>query len=189
MTPPPPNAQDFIFALGAITLGFQTMLKIQQSNPLCVAASLCIFTLLGCAEKPKTVATELVEGIVTLDGQPVPGATVTFAPVQMGAGTSATGMSDSTGKYTLTAVGAGKGAQAGAGTLPGDYYVGVLKNEFPDVLGSDQPGYQPPSPDERPKEPVIKHVVPQQFNDPQKSGIKVTVKPGKNDIPITLKSS
>ncbi len=165
------------------------MLKTQLSSSLSVAAGLCALALLGCGEKPKTVATDFVEGIVTLDGQPVPDATVTFSPVQQGAGASATGRTDANGKYTLTAVGAGRGAEAGAGTLPGEYYVGVVKDQFPEVLGSDQPGYQPPPSDERPKEPTVTHIVPQQFNNPQKSGIKVTVKAGKNDIPITLKSN
>lgn len=79
------------------------------------------------------IKTDLVEGVVTLDGQAVEGATVTFVPVQEGAGAAATGMTDAAGKYRLTAVGEGQGGAAGAGTLPGEYYVGVLKDEYPGI--------------------------------------------------------
>lgn len=165
------------------------ILKTQLSCSFSFAVAVCAVVLVGCGEKPKSVATDFVEGIVTLDGKPVAEATVTFDPVQPGAGASATGRTDASGKYTLTAVGAGRGAQAGAGTVPGEYYVGVMKDQYSDVPGSDQPGYKPPAPGERPPEPTVTHVVPQKFNDPRKSGIKVTVKAGKNDIPIELKSS
>jgi hypothetical protein len=155
-----------------------------------VAGALCLFVSFGCGKTKVTVSTDLVEGVVTLDGQPVAGATVTFTPVKDGAGAPATGMTDSTGKYALTAIGTGMaGAKPGAGTLPGEYYVGVLKDEMPSVPGSGQEGYQAPQTDQVPLAPTMKHVVPEQFNDPQKSGIKVTVKSGKNDIPIELKSN
>lgn len=147
----------------------------------------------GCgASKPKAVSTEMVEGIVTLDGQPVSEATVTFLPVQEGTGASATGMTDSEGKYTLTAVGAGIGAQPGAGTLPGEYYVGVVKASLPDIPASADLGDSAKSTatTERPREDVkITYLVPEKFRDPPTSGVKVTVKAGKNNIPIDLKSN
>ncbi|HQU42342.1 MAG: hypothetical protein B7Z73_14555 [Planctomycetia bacterium 21-64-5] len=163
--------------------------KVPFSKLLLVAGILSAIVSLGCAEKKKVLATELVEGVVTLDGQPVAGATLTFVPVQDGVGAAATGTSDATGKYTLTAVGAGPGAKPGAGTLPGEYNVGVLKDEVPDVPGSGEEGYQLPAADQPPSALTVTHVVPQQFNDPKTSGIpKVTVKAGKNDIAIVLKS-
>lgn len=161
----------------------------QLSKLLLVAGAVCVAASLGCGAKKPAVATELVEGVVTLDGQPVSGATITFTPVQNGAGAPATGTSDEAGKYSVTAVGTGMaGAMPGAGTLPGEYYVGVVKDEVPEIPQSGDPGYEEP-PSGRPASPTITHVVPEQFNNPQTSGIKVTVKPGKNDIPINLKSS
>ncbi len=56
---------------------------------------------------PAPVQTDMVKGVVTLDGSPVAGATVTFVPVQDGVGASATGKTDEQGNYVLTAVGAG----------------------------------------------------------------------------------
>lgn len=129
--------------------------------------------------------TEEVEGVVKLDGQPVPDAQVTFVPVKDGVGLPATGMTNSEGKYRLTAQGSGDRGQAGAGTLPGEYYVGVVKDSIPSIPTSEEavgPGKTRPSGGE------LTHVVPQKFNVPQNSGIKQVVKEGKNDIPIELTS-
>lgn len=175
------------------------------SKSLCwktLAASL-LTAAIGCGPGgAAAVKTELVEGVVTLDGQAIEGATVTFVPVQEGTGAAATGLTDAEGKYRLTAVEAGPGAEAGAGTLPGEYYVGVLKDTFPGVPDTggeqeivDQESVKEETVEEEPlgadpssAEGEIKHVVPQKFNDPRTSGIKKTVEPGKNDIPIELTS-
>ena len=130
----------------------------------------------------------MVEGVVTLDGAPVPEATVTFMPVQEGAGASAAGVTNSEGKYTLTAVGAGIGAQVGAGTLPGEYYVGVIKDEFPQSAAGEAISPDSDTFEGEGEEIEYTHVVPERFNDPKASGIKVTVAPGENKIPIELKS-
>ncbi|HEX5444884.1 MAG TPA: hypothetical protein VFW87_13690 [Pirellulales bacterium] len=167
-----------------------TPLKIQFSNTFLAAGVACIIATAGCT-RAKVLQTELVEGVVTLDGQPVPEATVIFSPVQAEAGAPATGMSDSTGKYNLTAVSGETGAQpqAGAGTLPGEYYVGVVKDTVPEMPQMNDAGYGVASElPTRPTDPAITHVVPERFNVPQTSGIKVTVKAGKNEIPIDLKS-
>lgn len=162
--------------------------RILFSQRLFIAALLAGIVPPGCAEKKQIVSTEMVEGIVTLDGTPVPGAVVTFTPAQANAGAPATGMSDAQGKYTITAAGLGEGksAASGAGTLPGEYLVGVVKDESPKIPGSNDPDYKMPEPGKTPPAPTVTHVVPQQFNDPQTSGIKVTVQAGKNDIPIKL---
>lgn len=140
----------------------------------------------GCGAKQKTLKTEEVEGVVTLDGQPVPDATVTFVPVQEGNGASATGTTDSEGKYRLTAMASGASAEAGAGTLPGEYYVGVMKVNLPAVPTSEEA--LAPQGKQRPTSAPLTHVVPQKYNVPKDSGLKATVKEGKNDIPITLTS-
>ena len=53
----------------------------------------------GC-EKNKFVKTEFVEGIVTLDGQPVAEAAVLFNPVTTGKGDPALGHTDADGHYS-----------------------------------------------------------------------------------------
>ncbi len=154
------------------------------------ALAFAMLSSIGCgAGGPSVVSTDMVEGVVTLDGKPLEGATLTFVPVQDGVGAAATGMSDASGKYQLTAVGAGAGAQAGAGTLPGEYYVGVLKVVVPtaptsaELPSDDSSGTRP-----QPKDAELTSVVPPRYKDPQESGIKVTVEQGTNNIPIELTS-
>jgi len=168
------------------------MRRRQQFLGLWVSG-LVAFVLLGCSSgtQRQTIETEYVEGVVTLDGEPVPDATVTFVPVNKGQGMSATGRTDEQGKYTLTAVGGpgGVAGEPGAGTLPGEYYVGVAKavssggeiqEEQEGQEVEEQSGPKPP------EEPKIEHVIPPKYNNPRESGIKVTVKKGKNVIPIEL---
>jgi hypothetical protein len=64
-----------------------------------------------------------VSGTVKLGGEPVAGATVTFALTD-GTG-SAAGITDAGGKYTLSTYGGGDGARAG------DYKVTIVKYDVP----------------------------------------------------------
>ena len=62
--------------------------------------------MVGCGPSYKSL-----EGVVTLDGKAVEGATVVFAPAD-GSGNTANGLTDANGRFTLTA-GNKKGALAG----------------------------------------------------------------------------
>jgi len=77
---------------------------------------------LGCpqqgGDRPATYA---ATGTVTQGGNPVEGATVTF--VSTGSGKSATGITDASGKFTLTTFASGDGA------VPGQYGVKIAKYE------------------------------------------------------------
>jgi hypothetical protein len=66
-----------------------------------------------------------VTGVITLDGQPLAEANVSFVPKIEGEGVLASGMTDSTGAYQLQTL-SGKILQ---GTLPGEYVVVVRKSE------------------------------------------------------------
>ncbi len=80
-----------------------------------------IFALsVGCS--PKELKTDYVEGVVTMNGSPVEGATVTFSP--KGGGPTALGKTDATGKYTLSSL---QGGGVGKGALAGDYVVTIVK--------------------------------------------------------------
>lgn len=145
----------------------------------------------GCPGGGSVVDTEYVEGVVTLDGTPVPEATVMFVPVNEGQGLSASGQTDASGVYKLTAANPGEAtAKPGAGTTPGEYYVGVTKTVTETPMSEEEAfdkgvEYKPLAPGEAPE---LTYVVPQKYNDPKTSGLKKTVTKGSNDIPIELTS-
>lgn len=162
-----------------------------------VAAGI-LATVVGCSGGG-ALDTAVVTGVVTLDGEPVEGATVMFRPVTEGQGAPATGTTDASGKYTLTTVAVGEAAgAAGAGALPGEYYVGVSKTVSAaqaqqEALmkayesGDSQAVAKLQSQTE--KAPEVEHVVPKKYNNPEASGITATVADGENDIPLELSSS
>lgn len=151
--------------------------------------AVCVLVLGACHRQP-VLKTQPVEGTVTLDGKPVEGATVTFVPVVEGQGASATGITDASGKFTLTVVDTSRGRGApGGGTVPGDYFVGVMKTTFPQAASEEEEEEGGKTKGtEAPSEPKLTHVVPQKYNDPKRSGLRATVKEGKNVIPIELSS-
>ncbi|MDR1477424.1 MAG: hypothetical protein LBJ00_00605, partial [Planctomycetaceae bacterium] len=80
---------------------------------------LCMITACKPANPYGTVS---VTGTVTLDGVPTDGITVIFIPVSNN-GMSASGLTDSKGKYVVTT----GGAPFGTGAVPGEYNVVLSK--------------------------------------------------------------
>jgi len=83
----------------------------------------CLFLLagllaVGCGGPGKPVK---VEGVVTLDDKPLPGATVTFVPKDKGR--SASGLTESDGSFRLTTF------RTEDGALPGEYKVIIVVPE------------------------------------------------------------
>ncbi|MEX2175951.1 MAG: carboxypeptidase regulatory-like domain-containing protein [Pirellulaceae bacterium] len=68
---------------------------------LVAVCSLVGAVAVGCGDGGPALGT--VSGIVTMDGQPLPSAMVTFSPVA-GEGGNAVGTTDANGKYTLATV-------------------------------------------------------------------------------------
>jgi len=77
---------------------------------------LAAFSLVGCGPRGPHLAE--VTGIVRLDGEPLPGAQLTFVPAEPG-GSTAYGHSDEDGFYRL------KFSRDSTGALPGTYKVVV----------------------------------------------------------------
>jgi hypothetical protein len=130
----------------------------------------------GCSRGP---AVQYVEGVVTLDGNPVEGAIVTFTP--SGPGLGAAGTTDASGIYRLNAL----TGRAGAGTLAGDYLVAVRKWEYQDPGPAPDPGdqkayaaWQERSMKAARREPT--YITTKAYGDATTSGLKATVKKGRN---------
>lgn|GEM_PF-3593099 len=95
---------------------------------VCIAIGLAMcLSGIGCGPSYSTVEVE-----VTLDGTPVGEATVTFAPKDTKAGTSAGGQTNASGKATITASGKG-------GVQHGEYIVTVTKIDNKGFQGTGNP--------------------------------------------------
>ena len=137
---------------------------------------LITLVITGCGPRP--IKTEKVTGTVTLDGKPLPGATVGFIPKSTSEGNSGYAVTDDDGKFVLqTTLGA-----AGAGTTVGEYSVtvtktdmiktGTGKNDEGKVIDIQQP----------------KDILPLVYANPTKSPFQVTVQSGENTFDFELKS-
>ena len=148
--------------------GLVPMLSIRAPVMWVVIGLVC---LSGCGKSGPDV--QMVEGVITLDGSPLQGATVGFTPLVAGKGLPATGGTRADGTFTLTAT---RGGRPDKGTTVGEYGVTVSKIEFvPDPKWDNQ---------ERGKTPMgqrkYTHVVPEAYESIATSGLKTTVKRGFN---------
>ena len=154
---------------------------------LCLA--LCsAYTLfsVGCGQSGPAV--ENVQGVVTLDGTPLEGATVFFSPKGTG-GISAAGLTQADGSFTLNA----KGAKPGAGTAVGDYSVTVSKVEMPEMpnIDEDDPRYGTPEHDRLNQEASTakpKVIVPEKYNNSETSPFTAKVESGSNTFTFDVSS-
>jgi hypothetical protein len=161
------------------------------------ALSICtlgIFLFTGCTGS-ESVSTVPAGGTVTLDGQPLADADVTFHPVGEGEGRrSASGKTDAQGKFKVgTYVDAGK-LQDGA--VPGEYAVTVNKvagstaSMGPEAMMkamSNKTGAPKKSED---SELTPDSAIPEKYTSPKSSGLKAVVKEGDaNDFPLEVKGS
>ena len=119
----------------------------------------------GCSNRPANVG--YVKGKVTLDGQPVPNALVSFTPTKTGAGTVSNARTDANGDYILSYTKDIQGADVG------EHTVRVTT-------------FQPANPDEEPPTALVPEKIPAKYNT--KSELKKEVKEGNNEINIELKT-
>ena len=103
--------------------------------------------------------------MVTLDGQPLPEAQVTFQPQR---GSPSTGVTDAAGRYEL------RYARGVKGALVGGHGVSIST-------------YRAAKPDGDPPEPVQPERVPPRYN--RATALTALIKPGRNQIDFVLESS
>ena len=148
-------------------------------------SALAVFSV-GCSQSGPAV--EYVQGVVTLDGAPLEGATVFFSP-KGSAGKGAAGKTQSDGSFTLNT----QGAKPGAGTAVGDYSVTVSKIEMPEFpdISEDDPRYGTPEQDRLEQEAANakpKVIVPEKYNNSETSTFTAKVESGSNTFTFDISS-
>ncbi len=153
---------------------------------------------IGCSDSnPKTYP---VSGVVTLDGKPVPGATVTFIPDDSKSNSAATSCDDK-GKYSMSTF------KQDDGAIPGSYKIIVAKyqrgaeespygdkppeavEQTPEAISEAYgKGYSGPPKGNAAKAPKEWNDVPDKYGDLAKSGLSFIVEPKENTFNIELKS-
>jgi hypothetical protein len=151
-----------------------------SKRALCGAvATALLLASAGCGKKPAPV-----RGTLTLDGQPVEGATVLFVPEQAGEGRQATGQTGAGGKFELTT------ARKGDGAFPGNYKVVVQYGEGVEAPPSSNmrdafQGLDKARKEGNKKPP--KYVIPPQYGNPAKTDLRQKVPTG-GEVQLDLKS-
>jgi hypothetical protein len=117
-----------------------------------------------------------VQGVVTLNGQPVEKANVLFMPAA-GQPQAATGITDAAGKFSLTTF---IGPKEFAGALPGEYKIVVTKSNTTGAV-ADSSGL---SIDGMAANIQVEWIVPEKYSKPDDSGLTANVQPSM--APVTL---
>lgn len=148
----------------------------------CGLVALILFPLLaGCGGGPRPVK---VSGTVTLDGQPVEGATVQFVPAG-GTGRPAVGLTRADGGFELTT------HENNDGALPGDYKVVVTYNppvETGPAQSTEQGMQQAMKQQAKAKRQKPKYAIPPTYSDSTKTPVQQKV-PTDGPVKIDIKSA
>jgi hypothetical protein len=182
------------------------MKNINASSGLLVL--LGIGLLLGCG--PSNPPTYKVFGVVSLDGKPVPGATITFIPEIGTDAQPAVGTSDHEGKYSLTTFVSGDGAMKGMYTVtvmkvetepgqsPYDAYKqpesqtssSASNQSLEEMYASYASSYTgPPADAGKVRQPASKDLLPVRYKSKESSGLRFPVSDsGQNKIDLELTS-
>jgi hypothetical protein len=164
------------------------LLRFHGSCLVALGALFCA----GCTgdDGPPTVP---VTGIVTLNGTPVEGVTVTFIPASEGAGESAVGVTDASGKYSLATRKKDDGAVVGKYKVTMAKYQGGAPAAAADASKvhadydiSDEyaPGYDEKAASDA---PPAQNLLPPQYANADQSGFTAEVVAGENKHDFDLK--
>lgn len=146
-------------------------------NSLCIGLiGVTAVALAGCGSgEPPPPPLIPVSGTVSLDGKPLPGATLTFIPQGETQGAGGTGKTAAEGKYELTYGRGGKGVAAG------EYRVTISKRVMPD-------GTEVPENDDTP--PILspaRETLGPKYSDSASGILTASVREGGAPIDFALK--
>ena len=156
----------------------------------CIAAITGMLLVSGCGGPDGRLETFPVSGTVTLDGKPVPNATVTFVPVERESTRPAFGMTDEEGAYVLTTY------QQGDGAVAGEFKISVLRREATEAIKQATPEQITPSGSEDMKGSSLyadmmmgrrrpyktDKSIPRRYAKPDSSGLRQTVEPTDGNV-------
>jgi len=139
--------------------------------------------IVGCGPQGRALRVEFVEGVITLDGQPVSDASVTFIPKNEEDGTEAAGgFSNADGVFRLTSM----NGDPERGAVAGEYRVTVSKIEINDPTA----GLSEAEAAALAHVPTTQHqVLPAIYQDRVNTPLSYTVNRGRNRIDIELSSN
>lgn len=161
-------------------------MTFRNTNPQLLLGICLSLAFIGCSgdDRPETAR---ASGKVTLNGVPVVGASVMFQPVA--GGRPGTGITDDNGVYKISSYG-----QPDDGVAVGEHKVSVVK-----IAGAGAYALSPAesakpvaaasstdslseipaaTDDEQNVEPEIEYLVPQKYQNPETSGLRITVPSG-----------
>lgn len=133
-----------------------------------------------------------VTGTVTLDGQAINGAAVTFKPVEGGTGMPAVGTTDESGVFKVTDM---RSDKIGSGAMVGEYKVGVLWYKPSSTANASATGGDSGSEDVKEDKKARQQatgpdaLLPVAYQNPETSGLTATVVDGSNEFKFELTSS
>ena len=131
----------------------------------------------GAADGPKTAK---AGGLVTLNGQPVEGATVSFSP--QGPGRAAVGKTNAEGRFQLATT------NNIGGVVPGTYQVGITKQRIEGGMTPEESQAYYEKTGQPPPAPKVFQELPEKYGNPATSELQATVsEKGPNDFPFELK--
>lgn len=147
---------------------------------IAIVLAVCAFVASGCG--PAGPAVQPVSGLVVMDGSPIGLATVILTPTT--GGLSATGISGSDGRFSLTTTASGR---PWPGVGEGSYTVTITKLDTPvaPTLDPSDPKYATSV--DAVAAPTT-YGVPKDYGDPATSGLTATITKGKNDLKFELDS-
>jgi hypothetical protein len=126
---------------------------------------LVLLSTIGCGARPGTAPTARVSGTVTYQGKPIEGVNIAFVPTS---GRPASGVTDASGRFTLSTFGTGDGAVLGSHK--------VVLAEMPDDAQPmpGEPGW------EKWKNRKLRFA--KKYADPELSGFTAEVKSGTKNV-------
>ena len=146
----------------------------------------CFILLTGCgpAKNPRAIHLVLGKGLITVDGKPLVGATITFIPTEDNQfATQSVALSDIKGNFSATTFNSGDGIH------PGNYLVTVDCVETISHVSDEEIARAEASGVPISIKTTIRSLIPTRYNSSETSGLTIEIPPkGNQKISIILES-